>query len=99
MISLNSLRSQTQKALHDGFYPLIVGGDSTLVIATIQAMKNYSPNSKILLFDSQMTQASDLSLEQQELDKLALSLLSGQVPIFKHLSCLELENDVCILGN
>ena len=99
MASLNQLRSQTQQALLDGYYPLIVGGDSSLVIATIQAMKNHSPNSKILIFDSQMTKASDLTLEQQELDKLALSLLSGQVPIFEHLSCLQPENDVCILGN
>lgn len=50
----NSLqvRKHTYNALKDGFFPVVLGGDNSLSLGTILAMKKYAPNTQTLWLDS-----------------------------------------------
>ena len=93
------VRAHTYKALKEGFFPIVVGGDSSLMLGTIQAMRRHQDNTKLLLLDhSQRKAARTAKARNENIDQLGLSYLAGEAPLYRHLKCVDIEQDVCILG-
>lgn len=47
-----SLKQQTNQALKDGYYPIVIGGDKTQIIGSVSGMKMNNPNTKLIWINS-----------------------------------------------
>ena len=69
------------------------------MLGTVQAMRRHQDNTKLLMLDHSQRKSSRVAKAKNEnIDQLALSYLSGKVPLYGHLKCLDVEQDVCIFG-
>lgn len=55
----NELKRHVGKALQDGYYPIILGGDNCQTLGSAGALKRVSPETKTLWIDSMI----DINLE------------------------------------
>lgn len=89
-----SLREQTYKALKDGFYPIVLGGDQSQAIGSISGMKSFMPDAKLLWIDAHLDAKSHEA--NRDVNGMPLSFLSGKVPGFQ--ACVDIEKDLCYFG-
>lgn len=47
-----ALRNQTYRALKDGYYPIVLGGDHSQAIGSIAGLKKMYPQAKLLWLDA-----------------------------------------------
>ena len=52
------VRAHTYKALKEGFFPIVIGGDSSLMLGTVQAMRRHQDNTKLLMLDHSQRRTS-----------------------------------------
>lgn len=55
MASAMNLRNQTLRALKDGYYPIVLGGDQSQAIGSISGMKSFMPEAKLIWIDSKLS--------------------------------------------
>jgi arginase len=84
--------------LKEGFYPIVLGGDHSQAIGSISGMKKFQPNTKILWMDAHIDANTPSSSPSKNAHGMPLAYLSGIVPFYKHLECVDLSKDLCYFG-
>ena len=99
------LQRHVERALDDGYYPIILGGDNCQTLGSASALKRVSPETKTLWLDSMI----DLNLEGRKQFNV-LELQTGmtlknqqlhtreQQFILKQLKCMDLVKDLIFIG-
>jgi len=98
MASSEQLKLQTYKALKDGYYVIVLGGDHSQAIGSIGGMKRMFPNGKIIWIDAHIDANTPNSSPSRNAHGMPLSYLSGNVQGQEHMNCVKLENDLCYFG-
>ena len=98
MASSLQLQLQTYKALKDGYYPIVLGGDHSQAIGSISGMKKMFPNGKIIWVDAHIDANTPSSSPSGNAHGMPLSYLSGIVPMYKHWDCVNMDKDLCYFG-
>ena len=81
--------------MRDGYFPLILGGDGSATLGTVQAMKKHAPNTKTLWVDSIIEIPMS---EAKESDSLSsLQLLTGINSPVTDQKCLD-ANELVFIG-
>ena len=101
----NLLKRHVAKALKDGYYPIILGGDNCQTLGSANALKSVSPGTKTLWLDSMI----DINLEGRKGFNV-LEMQTGmsfqnqqlfdreQQFILKQLKCMDLSKDLIFVG-
>ena len=90
-----NLRNQTTKALKDGYFPIVLGGDHSQAIGSIAGMKRFMPDTKIIWVDAHIDANTPESSPSRNAHGMPLAFLSGMVPMFKNWSCVDIQRDLC----
>lgn len=98
MASSQQLKLQTYKALKDGFYPIVLGGDHSQAIGSIAGMKRMFPNGKIIWIDAHIDANTPSSSPSRNAHGMPLAYLSGIIENYKHWRCVNIQNDLCYFG-
>lgn len=72
-----SLRNQTFKALREGYYPIVLGGDHSQAIGSIAGMKRYMPDTKIIWIDAHIDANTPESSPSRNAHGMPLAYLTG----------------------
>lgn len=88
----------TAKALRDGYFPVVLGGDHSMAIGSVAGLKSVHPNSKIIWMDAHIDANTPDSSPSGNIHGMPLAYLTGVVPFQRHWRCVNLENDVCYFG-
>jgi len=92
------LRNQTYKALQDGYFPIVLGGDHSQAIGSIAGMKKMHPDGKLIWIDAHIDANTPSSSPSRNAHGMPLAYLAGSVPLYKHWNCVNLEKDLCYFG-
>ena len=98
MKSSSALADMTYRALREGFYPIVLGGDHSQAIGSIAGMKKALPNTKIMWMDAHIDANTPSTSPSKNAHGMPLAYLSGEVPGFQHLNCVDLGEDLCYFG-
>ena len=98
LASSTQLRNQTYKALRDGYFPIVLGGDHSQAIGSVAGMKKYAPDTKLLWVDAHIDANTPASSPSKNAHGMPLAYLSGIVPFQKHWKCLDMAKDICYFG-
>mmetsp|Transcript_18550 Transcript_18550/g.28494 ORF Transcript_18550/g.28494 Transcript_18550/m.28494 type:complete len:134 (-) Transcript_18550:762-1163(-) len=98
MKSSHALSLKTYKALREGFFPIVLGGDHSQAIGSVAGMKKAIPNARILWMDAHIDANTPASSPSLNAHGMPLAYLSGEVPGFQHLNCVDLSRDLCYFG-
>jgi len=96
--SSQQLRNQTFKALKDGYYPIVLGGDHSQAIGSIAGMKRLYPDAKLIWVDAHIDANTPASSPSKNAHGMPLAYLSGMVPLHTHWKCVDIEKDLCYFG-
>lgn len=96
--SSTQLRNQTYKALKEGFYPIVLGGDHSQAIGSVAGMKKMYPDGKLLWVDAHIDANTPASSPSKNAHGMPLAYLSGEVPYHRHWNCVDMEKDLCYFG-
>ena len=96
--SSTQLRNQTYKALKEGFYPIVLGGDHSQAIGSIAGMKKFAPDGKVIWIDAHIDANTPASSPSKNAHGMPLAYLSGIVPLHKHWNCMDMSKDICYFG-
>jgi arginase len=96
--SSEQLRNQTFKALQDGYYPVVLGGDHSQAIGSIAGMKKMYPNGKLIWIDAHIDANTPTSSPSRNAHGMPLSYLAGIVPLYQNWACVDLKKDLCYFG-
>merc|ERR1712195_263415 len=96
--SSTQLRNQTYKALKDGYYPIVLGGDHSQAIGSIAGMKKFAPDGKVIWIDAHIDANTPASSPSKNAHGMPLAYLSGIVPLHKHWNCMDMSKDICYFG-
>lgn len=77
MSSSISLRNQTFKALREGYYPIVLGGDHSQAIGSIAGMKRFMPEAKIIWIDAHIDANTPESSPSRNAHGMPLAYLTG----------------------
>jgi len=61
-------------------------------------MKKFKPDTKILWMDAHIDANTPNSSPSKNAHGMPLAYLSGIVPYYKHLECVNLQKDLCYFG-
>ena len=78
--SAQRLQDQTAKALEEGFYPIVLGGDHSQAIGSISGMKKVYPDAKIVWIDAHIDANTPESSPSGNAHGMPLTYLAGLVP-------------------
>jgi len=96
--SADALSRMTYKALRQGFYPIVLGGDHSQAIGSIHGMKTAIPDAKLLWMDAHIDANTPTSSPSRNAHGMPLAYLSGEVPGFQNLNCVDLSKDLAYFG-
>jgi arginase len=96
--SSQQLRNQTFKALKEGYYPIVLGGDHSQAIGSIAGMKRLFPDAKLIWVDAHIDANTPSSSPSGNAHGMPLAYLSGMVPRHQHWKCVDMEKDLCYFG-
>jgi len=96
--SSTQLRNQTYKALKEGYYPIVLGGDHSQAIGSIAGMKKMFPDGKLIWVDAHIDANTPASSPSRNAHGMPLAYLSGEVPFHRHWNCVDMEKDLCYFG-
>lgn len=97
MRSSTILKRQTYKALKEGYFPIVLGGDHSQAIGSIAGFKHMYPNDKILWLDAHLDANTPKSSPSGNAHGMPLSYLIGQVPLAQQWKCVDLK-DITYFG-
>jgi len=92
------LRNQTYKALQEGYFPIVLGGDHSQAIGSISGMKKMYPDGKLIWIDAHIDANTPASSPSRNAHGMPLSYLAGVVPLYKHWNCVNTKKDLCYFG-
>lgn len=98
MYSSAALKAQTNKAIRDGFFPIVLGGDHSQAIGSVAGMKMARPDTRILWMDAHIDANTPTSSPSRNAHGMPLAYLSGEIPKYDHLNCVDLTRDLCYFG-
>jgi arginase family enzyme len=98
MSSSMNLRNQTFKALKEGYYPIVLGGDHSQAIGSIAGMKKFMPDTKIIWIDAHIDANTPDSSPSRNAHGMPLAYLTGQINQHKHWTCVDMRKDLCYFG-
>lgn len=98
MQSSIALRNQTYKALKDGYYPIVLGGDHSQAIGSLAGYKKMFPQGKVLWLDAHIDANTPDSSPSQNMHGMPLAYLSGMVPYYSQWKCMDMSKDICYFG-
>jgi arginase len=93
-----NLRNQTTKALKEGYFPIVLGGDHSQAIGSIAGMKRFMPDTKIIWVDAHIDANTPETSPSRNAHGMPLAFLSGQVPMHKNWECVNIQKDLCYFG-
>jgi arginase len=93
-----ALKQQTKQAIMDGYFPIVLGGDHSQAIGSIAGMKAALPDTKILWMDAHIDANTPMSSPSRNAHGMPLAYLSGQIPKYNHLNCVDLSRDLIYFG-
>lgn len=97
--SSKQLENQTTDALKDGFFPVVLGGDHSQAIGSVGAFKKmYGSQGKILWIDAHFDVNTPVSSPSGNAHGMPLAYLSGFVPGYEHMKCMDMAHDICYFG-
>ena len=96
--SSEQLRNQTVKALQDGYFPIVLGGDHSQAIGSVAGFKKMYKDGKIIWMDAHIDANTPMSSPSRNAHGMPLAYLSGLVPMHKHWNCVDVEKDLCYFG-
>lgn len=96
--SSEQLKLQTYKALQEGYFPIVLGGDHSQAIGSIMGFKSMHPHGKIVWIDAHVDANTPDSSPSRNAHGMPLAYLSGIVPLHKHWDCVDLKKDLCYFG-
>lgn len=96
--SAEQLNRQTARALSEGYYPIVVGGDHSQAIGSISGMKKVYKDASIIWIDAHIDANTPESSPSRNIHGMPLSYLLGLVPLQRHWKCLKEEKDLCYFG-
>lgn len=80
MESSRMLKMATQKALRDGYFPVVLGGDHSMAIGSVAGLKSVYPDSKIIWMDAHIDANTPDSSPSGNIHGMPLAYLTGIVP-------------------
>ena len=92
------LQEQTAKALEEGFYPIVLGGDHSQAIGSISGMKRVYPDAKIVWIDAHIDANTPESSPSGNAHGMPLTYLAGMVPGQEHWKCVDIASELCYFG-
>lgn len=98
MSSSISLRNQTFKALREGYYPIVLGGDHSQAIGSIAGMKRFMPDTKIIWIDAHIDANTPESSPSRNAHGMPLAYLTGQISKHRQWTCVDIQKDLCYFG-
>lgn len=98
MDSSRALKHATAKALREGYFPVVLGGDHSMAIGSVAGLKSVHPNSKIIWMDAHIDANTPDSSPSGNIHGMPLAYLSGVVPFHRHWRCVNMDDDVCYFG-
>jgi arginase len=93
-----NLRNQTIKALKEGYFPIVLGGDHSQAIGSIAGMKRFMPDTKIIWVDAHIDANTPESSPSRNAHGMPLAFLSGMLPMFNNWKCVDIQKDLCYFG-
>lgn len=96
--SAQRLQEQTAKALEEGFYPIVLGGDHSQAIGSISGMKKVYPDAKIVWIDAHIDANTPESSPSGNAHGMPLVYLAGMVPGQEHWKCVDIASELCYFG-
>lgn len=93
-----ALRSQTAKALQDGYYPIVLGGDHSQAIGSIAGLKHVYPDAKLIWVDAHIDANTPSTSPSKNAHGMPLAYLSGIVPNHDFWKCVNLKTDLLYFG-
>jgi len=98
MASSIYLKRATQKALRDGYFPVVLGGDHSMAIGSVAGLRSVHPSTKIIWMDAHIDANIFDTSPSGNMHGMSLAYLSGVVPFHRHWKCLNLDQDLCYFG-
>ena len=95
--SLN-LKNATVKAIKEGFFPIVLGGDHSQAIGSLAGYKKLFPDGRIIWIDAHIDANTPITSPSRNAHGMPLAFLSGQVPKYRTLKCVDMDKDVCYFG-
>ena len=92
------LSQATSRAIRDGYFPLVVGGDHSQAIGSIHGMKQHYPDAKLLWIDAHIDANTPMSSPSGNAHGMPVAYLSGLVPFYRQWKCLDVDKDLCYFG-
>lgn len=92
------LRQATARALQQGFYPIVVGGDHSQAIGSIAGLKDIHPDAKLIWMDAHIDANTPDSSPSGNAHGMPLAYLSGIVPRHESWKCVDIAKDLCYFG-
>lgn len=98
MESANNLKRATAKAVRDGYFPIVFGGDHSMSIGSVSGVKSVHPETKLIWMDAQVGAHTPDTTPSGNVNGMPLAYLCGVVPFHRHWKCINMDQDVCYFG-
>ena len=92
------LKRATFRALRDGYFPIVLGGDHSQAMGSLGGFKKFSPDGRIIWIDAHIDANTPTSSPSGNAHGMPLSFLSGEVPEFNNMKCVNMNHDICYFG-
>ena len=93
-----ALRKHTARALQEGYYPIVLGGDHSQAIGSVAGLKSVYPEAKLLWMDAHIDANTPSSSPSKNAHGMPLAYLSGIVPGHSDWKCVDLATDLIYFG-
>jgi arginase len=95
--SLN-LKNATVRAIKEGYFPVVLGGDHSQAMGSLAGYKKMFPDGRIIWIDAHIDANTPSSSPSGNAHGMPLAFLSGQVPKYRNMKCVDMDKDVCYFG-
>lgn len=92
------LRDATEKALREGYFPVVVGGDHSQALGSIAGAKKFKKDARILWIDAHIDANTPESSPSKNAHGMPLSFLTGRVPGYEDWACVSIKDDLTYFG-
>lgn len=92
------LKNATYRAIKEGYFPIVFGGDHSQALGSLSGYKKMHPFGRIIWIDAHIDANTPSSSPSRNFHGMPLAFLSGNVPGHKNWHCLDMDRDICYFG-